>query len=204
MIWLSTEYRSIFFVQNYSELTNLCIPRSESLRGRFLTPVLAHSCPEQPPLASKHIHCARGPFYSPFSLNPKKWVGLDWTGTGVNFHIHLQQTQIHACRGPWTPQPAPGLAKAAGFLRVPASRRTHPTFKLWCRQILSLYKLCKKLNLLGVKSNRNKVRSIWIMCWLAFQSSGCRHITEVLFCSISLPNGSNKFYRRVWYKRTAI
>ena len=186
-------------------LQSCAYPEVSSWEGGFSRPCWGTLVPSSFPSLvskSKRAHCARGPFYSSFPLNSRKWVGLDSTVTGVNFHIHPQQTQIHACRGPWTPKPAPGLAKAAGFLRAPASRRTHPTFKLWRRQILSLYKLYKKLNLLGVKSNRNKVRSIWIMCWLVFQSSCCRHITEELFCSISLPNGYNKFYRRVWYKRT--
>lgn len=117
---------------------------------------------------SKNSYCASGPFYSPSSPNSKKGVSLDWIVAGVNFHIQVQQTQIQASRGLWMSQLALGLPWAAGPLRAPSSRSTHP-FKLWCRQMLSLclvfvQKLYKKLNLLGAKANRNKVRSIWIIC----------------------------------------
>lgn len=124
------------------------------------------------------LHCASGPLYSPSSPNSKMGVSLDWTVAGVNFHIHVQQIQTHVSSGIWAPQLALGLPWAAGPLRAPSSR-THP-FKLWCRQMLSLclvivQKLYKKLNLLGVKSNRNKIRSL-----MNYVNSSFSHITSAL------------------------
>lgn len=105
-------------------------------------------------------------------------VSLDWTVAGANFHVHVQQIQTQVSSSIWAPQLALGLPWAAGPLRAPSSR-THP-FKLWCQQMLSLcltfvQKLYKKLNLLGVKSNRNKIRSL-----MNYVNSSFSHITSAL------------------------
>lgn len=108
-------------------------------------------------------------------LTPQR--GWAWTVAGVNFHIHVQQIQTQVSSGIWAPQLALGLPWAAGPLTAPS--RTHP-FKLRWRQMLSLclvfvQKLYKKLNLLGVKSNRNKIRSI-----MNYVNSSFSHITSAL------------------------
>lgn len=186
---LSTEHRSNFFMQlqrTYKAVqTQKWVPEEGFVFLCWIILVLSSFSFKW----KQKLYCASGPFYSPSSPNSKKGVSLDWTVAGVNFHIHVQQTQIQVSRGIRTSQLALGLPWAAGPLRAPSSRRTHP-FKLWCRQMLSLclvfvQKLYKKLNLLGVKSNRNKVRSVWIML-IIFQSSYyiCPLITKVLFCSI--------------------